>query len=114
MFQQFALTFKNMTHRCSSYSFNLLYVILISALITSCGKNAGNKKAEVPLPNEEYFQEIAGSIGLDFVHSIGGHDLNNIIESSCGGTAFLDYDQDGYIDIYVTSGTWLQGGFTKG
>ena len=68
--------------------------------------------ASLPPSNNEYFQEIGKEIGLDFVHSIGGPDLNNIVESSCGGAAFLDYDQDGYIDIYVCSGTWLKG-FTK-
>jgi len=68
--------------------------------------------ASLPAANNEYFQEIGREIGLDFVHSIGGPDLNNIVESSCGGAAFLDYDQDGYIDIYVCSGTWLKG-FTK-
>jgi enediyne biosynthesis protein E4 len=68
--------------------------------------------ASLPASNNEYFQEIGQEIGLDFIHSIGGPELNNIVESSCGGAAFLDYDQDGYIDIYVCSGTWLEG-FTK-
>jgi hypothetical protein len=49
---------------------------------------------------------------LDFIHSIGEHDLTNIIESVGGGAAFLDYDQDGYIDIYACTGTWLEG-FSK-
>ncbi len=69
--------------------------------------------ASLPPSNNEYFQEIGKEIGLDFIHSIGDHDLNNIVESSGGGAAFLDYDQDGYIDIYVCSGTWLKG-FSKG
>jgi hypothetical protein len=46
---------------------------------------------------------------LDFIHSIGDNDLTNIVESSGAGAAFLDYDQDGYIDLYVCSGTWLEG-----
>ena len=46
---------------------------------------------------------------MDFIHSIGDDDLTNIIQSDGGGAAFLDYDQDGYIDIYACSGTWLEG-----
>ena len=46
---------------------------------------------------------------MDFVHSIGDNELTNIVESSGAGAAFLDYDQDGYIDLYVCSGTWLKG-----
>jgi hypothetical protein len=68
--------------------------------------------ASLPPSNKEYFQEIEKEAGLNFKHSIGDDDLNNIIESVGGGAAFLDYDQDGFIDIYVCSGTWLKG-FSK-
>ena len=91
----------------------LLYLIILS------GCKSGNKpspdsrnNASVPAANDDFFQEIGQQIGLDFVHSLGGPELLNIVESSCGGAAFLDYDQDGYIDIYVTSGTWIEG-FSK-
>jgi hypothetical protein len=70
------------------------------------------QKIENPAPNEEYFQEIAADIGLDFVHSIGAAEMENIIESVGGGAAFLDFDQDGFMDIYTCSGTWVEG-FSK-
>ena len=70
------------------------------------------QKIENPAPNEEYFQEIAAEIGLDFVHSIGAAEMENIIESVGGGAAFLDFDQDGFMDIYTCSGTWVEG-FSK-
>ncbi len=75
-----------------------------------------HRDAEIALvptkPNSEFFQEIGESIGLDFVHSIGAEEMQNIVESVGGGAAFLDYDKDGYMDIYTCSGTWLEG-FSK-
>lgn len=65
--------------------------------------------AMLPPANDDFFQEIGMKIGLDFIHSIGDNELSNIVESSGAGAAFLDYDQDGYIDLYVCSGTWLEG-----
>ncbi len=96
-------------------TFLFLFLLILSGCKQSnksSSDTAQKLNASLPASNNEYFQEIGKEIGLDFIHSIGGPDLNNIVESSCGGAAFLDYDQDGYIDIYVCSGTWLEG-FTK-
>lgn len=65
-----------------------------------------------PKANDDFFQEISEDIGLDFVHSIGAEEMKNIVESVGGGAAFLDYDKDGYIDVFTCSGTWVEG-FSK-
>ena len=91
--------------------FALLFIFLLT--ISACQSNnkssSGSQKHSVPAANGDYFQEIGKEIGIDFVHSIGDNELTNIVESSGAGAAFLDYDQDGYIDLYVCSGTWLKG-----
>ncbi len=98
-----------------------MIVFLFLFILTLAGCKQANKKspdssqklnASLPASNNEYFQEIEKESGLNFKHSIGDDDLNNIIESVGGGAAFLDYDKDGYIDIFVCSGTWIKG-FSK-
>ncbi len=104
---------KIMYKRSTSWYFSLLFISLLLA-ISSCRSDNSSQKAvsAVPAANDDYYQEVGREIGLDFVHSIGDDHLNNIIESVGGGAAFLDYDQDGYMDIYVCSGTWIEG-FSK-
>jgi len=87
---------------------SLLFIFLLA--ISACHSNKTPQKSKLtpPPPDNDYFQEIGKEIGLDFVHSIGDKELTNIVESSGAGAAFLDYDQDGFIDLYVCSGTWVK------
>jgi hypothetical protein len=92
--------------------FAFLFIFLLTIAACQSNKNSSSQKKSsvtVPAANDDYFQEIGKEIGLDFVHSIGDNELSNIVESSGAGAAFLDYDQDGFIDLYVCSGTWVKG-----
>jgi hypothetical protein len=54
---------------------------------------------EAPMP---WFVEMAGKMGLDFIHR-SGHDGNRYLlpESASGGGALFDMDGDGFLDIYL-------------
>ena len=103
------------------YLTNKYFILLLVLTTFFAGCNIDNKSSaelkkksinKIPESNDEFFQEIGQDIGLDFVHSIGADELKNIVESVGGGAAFFDYDQDGYIDLYTCSGTWIEG-FSK-
>lgn len=95
------------------YLLYFLFFLFAIAGSQSCkGPSSGSNKQSAysaPAADNNYFQEIEKQIGLDFVHSIGEEHINNIIESVGGGAAFLDYDKDGLMDLYVCSGTWKEG-----
>jgi hypothetical protein len=93
----------------------IICLVVLLPFFTNCRQNtksSGSKTSSslsVPAPDEHFYQEIGSQIGLNFIHSIGDKELTNIIQSDGGGAAFLDFDQDGNIDIYACSGTWLEG-----
>jgi len=50
------------------------------------------------------FEEIAAKAGLHYVTANSPTPNKNQVEAMVGGVALFDYDQDGYLDIYLVGG----------
>lgn len=56
-----------------------------------------------------WFENVASELGIDFRHQ-SGHDKEFYLpESMSGGVGLLDYDRDGYLDVYFVQGGSLTG-----
>ena len=64
--------------------------------------------ASAPSSNGDWFQKISPDLGIGFKHSIGDKHLDNLVETVGGGAVFLDYDQDGYLDLYMSNGAYTE------
>jgi hypothetical protein len=60
-------------------------------------------------PGEVGFSEVSAASGIDFLYNFGDYTYENILESSGSGITVFDYDGDGYMDLYMMNGTWLEG-----
>ena len=55
------------------------------------------------------FQDIAQKAGLtSWRHTMGTQEKNYLLESTGSGVALLDYDNDGWLDIYLVSGSTFE------
>jgi len=52
------------------------------------------------------FTDVTDDAGLTFTHSVGDHDMSNIVEATGPGCCVFDYDNDGLPDIYFVNGRW--------
>ena len=55
------------------------------------------------------FADVSAESGLYFVNVSGSAAQDYVLESMSAGAAFLDYDGDGYQDLFVVNGTRLRG-----
>ena len=55
------------------------------------------------------FEDITGSAGLDFVHIHGGTGRKYLPETMGSGGAVLDFDNDGWMDLYLVQSGYLPG-----
>jgi hypothetical protein len=87
----------------------LLAALLLAALLPAMLLPAGSPRPlaaadNPPLPT---FVDVTEAAGIRFLHSFGDEEMSNIIESAGSGCAFLDYDNDGWLDLYLVNCSYL-------
>ena len=80
-------------------------IVAAIARIESSPLHAEQNSSQNPVE----FVDVAGSLGLTFVHFNGASGRKYFPETSGPGTAFLDADGDGDLDVYLVNGAALPG-----
>lgn len=95
------------TKSCKSSSNGQPALMVVLALCCSA-LLFGAATRPAPSPSGVQFVDVTRSSGIDFHLTCGGAEKRYILESMCGGVAFLDYDNDGWLDILLVNGSTLE------
>jgi hypothetical protein len=68
---------------------------------------SSNKKVASP-SSPASFADVTRAAGIDFHLICGGPQKRYIMESMCGGIAVFDFDNDGWMDIFLVNGSTLE------
>jgi hypothetical protein len=53
------------------------------------------------------FEDVAARTGLLFTHTMGSSEMTSLVEATGVGCAFLDYDNDGWLDVFLVNACYL-------
>jgi hypothetical protein len=65
---------------------------------------AARQRATPPTPSAPSFRDVAATAGLDFVHVNGASEEKFFPEIMGSGGLFLDFDNDGWLDVFLVDG----------
>ena len=91
-------------HRCarSARLVTFLALVLIVTACTAWPQKTENSKNQTPAAPYPQLVDIGASAGINFSH-VSSPDLRYIMESMSGGVALIDYDRDGWPDLFFTN-----------
>ncbi len=61
-----------------------------------------------PTPSRVTFTDVTHAAGIDFQLTCGSPEKRYIMEAMCGGVAFVDYDNNGWLDVVLVNGATLE------
>ncbi len=89
----------------------LVLAALALAVICQVGTTPAQSPTPKPLPASSLvtFEDVTDKAGINFTHSFGEHHLSSMLEATGSGCAWIDYNNDGLLDLYVVSGRFIDG-----
>src|SRR5712692_5999069 len=100
-----------MLRRQSAFLLVALFVALISS-VAGCGRSASGRGGAARAPVR--FVDVASPAGVHFRHTSGESGRFFLAETLGSGCAFLDYDGDGRLDLFLVNSSPLPGFTGKG
>ena len=79
------------------------------SLIFTFFRLAAQSPAGLQSPSSPQFEDVTAKAGIDFQHSFGEKELSSIVEATGSGCGWIDYNNDGLLDLYVLSGRHVDG-----
>ena len=74
----------------------VVYLSLLFATLSACSRGSDSPSVR--------FVDVAEEVGIQFSHTSGARGDYFLFETMGAGAAFLDYDRDGWLDIYLVNG----------
>jgi len=100
---------------CASFAAVLSLPALLLPDLAFPQRASSNKRPSVETSSQKKspasgisFADLTRAAGIDFHLVCGGPEKRYIIESMCGGIAVFDYDNDGWMDIFLVNGSTLE------
>jgi hypothetical protein len=84
------------------------WVVVSGACLAAFGLSHGTVVGQAPPPRFR-FEDVAQTVGLARATWFGRPGKEHLLDSAGAGIAFLDYDRDGLLDVYVVNGWRLDG-----
>jgi hypothetical protein len=75
--------------------------------VTGCSFFSSKDDTKAPVPTIKasseaaLFKNVAAQVGLNFKHDLGDEGKFFIVENTAPGCAFIDYNNDGFLDIFL-------------
>jgi hypothetical protein len=84
-------------------------LFIIAGLMTGCSTEGSKTELPaMPPTGNDFFLDISSYSGIEFAHTFGDDLLSNVVETVGSGAAFLDYDRDGHMDLYIANGSYSE------